>query len=389
MTLNWVPIWTAAPMNVWAADCVLPGFYNQTIREVVRVGFGGSRIRIRLSNEFGHSPILVQAVHVALSGEAGSIQPLTNRPVTFGGEAGGAILPGAPLLSDPVDLAVSALSNLSVSVCLKGHAAVETHHYEAQQTTYISVPGNFAGAERMPVEQTTTSRYFLSRVYAESTAEARAVVCFGDSITDGYGSRIDGDGRWPDRLAERLKAHPEFEEIAVLNQGIGGNRILHDQRGSKALERLDRDVLSLRGVSHLVILEGINDIGWPNTALAGANEVVSAAQIIAGLKQLAERARVAGLKVLLGTITPFAGTMSDAPLHAYHTPEKERMRQSVNAWIRDGGFADGVLDFDTAVRDPERPQHLRPAFDSGDRLHPNDAGYQAMADCVDLNLFRL
>jgi lysophospholipase L1-like esterase len=309
--------------------------------------------------------------------------------VTFGGEAAGTILPGTPLLSDPVDLAVPALSNVSVSVYLKGHAPVETHHYEAQQTTYISVPGNFSGAERMPVEQTTVSHYFLSRIYAEADAEARAIVCFGDSITNGYGSRVDGDGRWPDRLAERLKAFPEFEDLAVLNQGIDGNRILHSQRGSKALERLDRDVLSLRGASHLVILEGVNDIGWPNTILASGNEAVSAVQIIAGLKQLMERARVAGLKVLLGTITPFAGTISDgAPLHAYHTPEKERMRQAVNAWIRDGALADGVIDFDAALRDPERPLHLRPAFDSGDRLHPNDAGYQAMADCIDLNLFR-
>lgn len=241
----------------------------------------------------------------------------------------------------------------------------------------------------MPVEQTTVSHYFLSRIYAEADAEARAIVCFGDSITNGYGSRVDGDGRWPDRLAERLKAFPEFEDLAVLNQGIDGNRILHSQRGSKALERLDRDVLSLRGASHLVILEGVNDIGWPNTILASGNEAVSAVQIIAGLKQLMERARVAGLKVLLGTITPFAGTISDgAPLHAYHTPEKERMRQAVNAWIRDGALADGVIDFDAALRDPERPLHLRPAFDSGDRLHPNDAGYQAMADCIDLNLFR-
>ena len=187
-------------------------------------------------------------------------------------------------------------------------------------------------------------------------------------------------------LAERLQATPGCGDVAVLNAGIGGNRILHGGRGPKALERFDRDVLSLPGLSHVIVLEGINDIGWPNTILAGPAEAVSAGQIIAGLGQLVARAQIAGLKVILGTLTPFEGTVSEAPVHAYHTAEKERTRQVVNAWIRGGAGADGVIDFDSVVRDPKHPTRLLPAFDSGDRLHPNAAGYRAMAGAVDLHL---
>lgn len=372
-------------MNVWAADAVLPGVYNQTIREVVRVSLGGSSLRVRLTNEFGSAPVEIGAASVAIAGESGTVQPLQTRMLTFCGSPSGSILPGSPMFSDPVDLSVPPLTRISISIYIKGYMQVQTHHYEAQQTTFLSIPGNFVSSERMPVEQTTTSRHLISGLFVETVAKARAIVCFGDSITDGYGSTIDGNARWPDVLAERLQAAQDLESIAVLNHGLGGNRLLNDGRGVKALARFDRDVLSLPAVSHLIILEGINDIGWPKTALAGADQVVSADQIIDGLKQLIARAQVAGIRVILGTITPFEGAMSDAPLKTLYTSEKEKIRQAVNAWIRGCSECDGLVDFDLAVRDPLHPTRLLPTFDCGDHLHPNDEGYHAMAQQLDLS----
>jgi lysophospholipase L1-like esterase len=389
MVRHWIATWTASPMNVWAADAVLPGLYNQTIREVVRVSLGGSSIRIRLSNEFGSAPIEIEAASIGLAGEDGTVHPSTGCAVTFGGNAKATILPGSPLLSDAVDFRMPALTRIAISLYVKGHMQVQTHHYEAHQTTFLSIPGSFVSSERMPIEQTTTSRHLISAVFVETPEKARAIVCFGDSITDGYGSTVDGDNRWPDILAERLQATPGFEGVAVLNHGLGGNRLLHNGRGVKALERFDRDVLSLSGVSHLVILEGINDIGWPKTVLAGADQVVSAEQIVAGLKQLVARAQIVGIKVILGTITPFEGAMSDTPLKTLYTAEKEKIRQVVNAWIRESGECDDVVDFDLALRDPLRPTRLLPAFDCGDHLHPNSAGYRAMGEVFDLSTFIL
>jgi lysophospholipase L1-like esterase len=235
------------------------------------------------------------------------------------------------------------------------------------------------------VQQTTTSHYLLSAIYVAATEDARALVCFGDSITDGYGSTIDGDCRYPDVLAERLQRTPGFGQVAVLNQGIGGNRILNNRRGTKALERFDRDVLGYAGVTHILLLEGINDIVWPNTVLAGPEETVTAAEIITGFGQLVARAELAGLNVRVGTMMPFEGTLPEWPEGGYYTAGKEQTRQAVNRWIRGLG-AGRVIDFDALVRDERHPTRLRPEFDSGDHIHPNDVGYRAMAQAVDLAL---
>jgi len=386
MTERWCPTWAAAPMNVWAADGSLSGFYNQTIREVARISIGGERLILRFTNEFGDKPIQLNEVQVAMAGEGGAAEPLTTRPVTFGGKGSATILAGSPLLSDPIDLAVGPLSRIAVSYYSSGFIPVHTHHLEAQQTAFISVPGNFAAAEQMIVLQTTTSRYLLSAIHCETDKSAGGVICVGDSITDGYGSSIDGDCRWPDILAERFQQHGP-EGMAVVNLGIGGNRILHNRRGQKLLERFDRDVASLSGMTHLVLLQGINDIVWPNTVLAGGQEEVGVEEIVEGLGQVIARARIIGLKVAVGTITPFEGTMSDVPNSGYYTAAKERTRQAVNRWIRSQADAVHVIDFDAVLRDPGRPTRLLSAYDCGDHIHPNDSGYRTMAEAVDLDWF--
>jgi lysophospholipase L1-like esterase len=375
-------------MNVWGPDAPLSGFYGQTVREVARLTLGGTSLVLRLSNEFGTAPITIDAVAVARAGEGGRVEPLTTRRVTFGGADTTTIYPGAPCFSDPVDMVTTPLTRLAVSYYSAGFVPITTHHFEAQQTSYISVPGNFVNAEQVIVQQTTTSHYLLSSIQTSSVPQARAVVCIGDSITDGYGSSIDTDRRWPDILAERLQQIREVQHVAVLNQGIGGNRLLHSRRGELLLSRLDRDVFSLRHVSHLIVLEGINDIVWPNTVLAGPDEAVSAGEIIAGFRQVIARARLAGLKVLLGTITPFEGTLPLLPHGRYHTADKERIRQAVNRWIRNESGADGVIDFDAVLRDPQRPVRLAAQYDSGDHIHPSDAGYRAMANAVELSLLQ-
>jgi lysophospholipase L1-like esterase len=387
LSTGWVATWAASPMNVWAADMTLPGFYNQTIREFVRISLGGHKIRVRISNEFGSKPVAIEAACVALAGEDGAIQPLTVKPLSFGGEPGVLIPAGAPALSDAVELMAPSQSRLALSFYVSGFLPLQTHHYEAQQTTLISIPGNFVNSELVPLQQRATSHFLASVVFVDANERSRAVACIGDSITDGYGSQIDGDKRWPDVLSDRFYANALTQNLAVLNLGIGGNRLLTNGRGANALARFDRDVLGMPRVSHVVIQQGINDIGWPGTSLAGSDEVVTAQQIIFALQQLVARAEINGIRAIIGTLTPFEGTKPEAPIGDFYTHEKDRARTIVNAWIRRGEGFHGVVDFDAAIRDPARPSRLLPAYDCGDHLHPNDAGYRAMAQAIDLGQF--
>jgi len=386
--MRWIASWTAAPMPALVPGSELTSVHGQTMREIARLTIGGTKLVLRLTNEFGETPVALEAVEVAMASEGGRVEPLTTRPVTFGGNRAAIIHSGTPLVSDPIEMSANPLSRLAVSYFCGGFMPLHTTHSYGGQSSFVSVPGNFTTAEQMIVQQATTSHHLLSAIYVQTSAKARAIICLGDSITDGDGSTINTDRRWPDILAERLQQSRGFEQVAVLNQGIGGNRVLFRGAGEKALQRFDRDVLSFHGATHVIVLCGINDIAYPDTALAGPNEAVSAADLVSALSQLVIRGRLAGMKVLLGTILPFEGALPSAPIGKYYSPEKDRTRQAVNHWIREASGADGVIDFDAMMRDPSHPNRLLPRYDSGDRVHPGDAGYRAMANAIDLALLR-
>lgn len=353
-------------------------FNDQTLRQIVHTSLGGDRVRVVLSNAFGTAPLAVGAAHIALRDKDAAIVAKSARALTFNGSPSTTIAAGAVLLSDAVDLAVPAFADLAIDLYLPSDVqtsvATLTTHAGALQTNYVSPTGNHAGAADMPVMTTTAAWFFLARVEVMAPEPVGAVVTFGDSITDGTRSTVNTNNRWPDHFAKRLAA--QNIRMGVLNQGIAGNRVLGDGAGVSALARFDRDVLVQPGVTHVVVLESINDIG-----LARDNPSPTVADLIAGHKQLIERAHARGLKIYGATLTPFEGA-------AYWTKEGEAKRQAVNEWIRTGKAYDGVIDFDAAVRDASSPTKLRQEFNPGDNLHMNDAGYQAMANAIDLGLFK-
>ena len=389
---RWVGTWAAAVHAPSAGfGEVFPSqifdFDNQTVRQVVRTSIGGDRARVRFANTCGDVPLVIGAARLALRDAEERIDPDTDRVLTFSGSPAITIPPGALALSDPVALNVSALSELAVSTYFPEPTTSTTVHGFAFQTNYISDVGDFTAEAVMPVEATAQTWVFLTGVDVTVTEPTGVVVALGDSITDGAFSTPDTNQRWPDLLAERLVADADQTPMAVLNAGIGGNRLLNNPAkdfefaGPNALARFDRDVLAHPGVTHLIVFEGINDIGMP--VLSGdPAESVTADQLITGLRQIAERAHEHGIVAYGATITPFAGAM-------FFSEEGEAVRQAVNDWIRTGGVFDAVLDFDEVVRDPLRPTRLLPSYDAEDHLHINDAGFAAMADSIDLALFRV
>jgi lysophospholipase L1-like esterase len=334
---------------------------------------------VRFTNEFGTDPLTIDDAHVALSAGGNAIQADSDRKLTFGGAASIRIAPGAAVYSDPVSLAVPALADLAISFYVPNQVMrSETYHALALQTNYVAA-GDVAGAATLSDAATMSSWYFVSGVDVPAASDARAIVTFGDSITDGARSTPDTNRRWPNVLAERLQKTPGFAHVSVLDEGISGNRVLNEGAGPSALSRLDRDVLAQNGVRYLIILESINDIGHAIKPSA-PEDPVTAEQLEFALRQMAEAAHVHGIKVIGATLTPYVGA-------GYATDKGEQMRVVVNNWIRTSGVFDAVIDFDKITGDPQNPNRFNPAYDSGDHLHPGDAGYKAMGDAIDLKLF--
>ena len=355
------------------------GASDLTLRQIVHVSLGGSRVRIVLSNEFGLDPLIIGAAHVALSAGGSEIALGSSNALTFSGKASITIPPGAVALSDPADLKLAALSNLAVSVFLPAQPMQQrTAHNFAAQTNYMA-PGNLVGEKKFENATKFTTWNFLTSVDVIAGANDGAIVAFGDSITDGALSTYDTNSRWPDVLARRLHADKKTAGLSVLNEGIGGNRVLHDSTGPSALSRFNRDVLAQAGVKYLIIMESINDIGNATSPTA-PKDPVTADEIIAGLQQLVERAHIQGIKVFGATLTPYVGAK-------YQSPAGETMRTAVNDWIRSYKGLDGVVDFDLVTRDVSNPSVFSKIADSGDHLHPGDAGYKVMGESIDLKLF--
>ncbi len=375
---NWAGTWTASPQAP-APGGIVPQFSNQSVRQIVHTSIAGKKVRVKLSNEFGNRPLVIGAAHIAQQQSGATILPGSDRVLTFGGRPGVSIPAGAPMLSDPVDLDVAAGANLAVSLYLPQVTEDLTVHSLGVQSNFITA-GDTTGAVTLNAPTLTQSWHFLTGVSVESPA--RVIATLGDSITDGFASTPGANRRWPNLLSDRLAARGGRNVLTVINQGISGNRLLFDNTGPNALARYSRDILSQPGLEYVIVLEGINDIGQPGS-FQPASQAVSAEDIIAAHRQLIARAHEKGVRIIGATLTPFEGTI----FPGYFTPEGEAKRQLVNNFIRTSGEYDGVIDFDAAVRDPARPGRMLPAYDSGDHLHPGDAGYQAMANAIDLSLF--
>jgi lysophospholipase L1-like esterase len=387
----WYASWTASP---WNGGGLPPAFFapsveaiaNQTIRQTITLSRGGSQVRVRLSNEYAKTAMHVGAASLGYS-KGGK---MVRVPLTFSGAPTINVSAGAPIVSDPVSAALPDGAKLEISVFLPDRTPVTTIHLLGEQDSVVSGPGNhvlvdtmpgataFEYREKMGPGRSYPSRFALCEVDVAGPQPIRTVVAFGDSITDGMGSTVNADRRWPDFLSRRIVAAKL--NFSVVNQGIGGNQVLANGMGDSALSRFDRDALALPGVSTIIVMEGINDIGFSGNMIPGMSrpDVIPAEEIIQGYRQLLARAHARGLKVIGATMTPFEGSPA-------FTKDKEAVRAAVNTWIRTGGAFDAVVDFDAATRDTKNPLKLKAEFDSGDHIHLNDAGYDAMASAIDLS----
>ena len=375
---SWAGTWGTGPAGPpLAANTTL--YNNQTLRLIVHSSISGSRVRVRLSNEMGSTPLRIGAAHVALrSGSGAAIVAASDRTLTFGGATAVSVPAGAAVVSDAAVLNVPALADVVVSVYLPGSTRVTTLHAAATQNSYVSTSGNYVGRASLPVQNTIEQWPFLTEV---DVANGGAIITLGDSITDGLRSWGNYNYRWPDWLARRLQsAGGANARLGVVNRGIAGNNLLSNLQpgslgGRSALERFDRDVAATAGARFLFVLSGTNDI-----LNSSSSSPVSADALIAGYRSLIARAHALGIVAFAGTLPPFEGA-------SYYTPQKDLVRQAANNWLRSSGEFDGVVDFDRILRDPGNPRRLYPSYDSGDHLHPNNAGYQSMGNAVPLSLF--
>jgi lysophospholipase L1-like esterase len=386
----WVGSWAASqqlpePENALATN----DLQDVTIRQIVRLSIGGAALRVHISNAFGSQPLRFTSVHIAhpLSSASPAIDPKSDRALTFSGAAEIIVPAGAEYISDSIDYPVAPLSSVAITFHLDTPPARQTGHPGSRATSYYA-PGDLVSSADLPGAKRVDHWYQLSGVdvlaHPSAILGAASIVALGDSITDGHGSTTNGNDRWTDVLAERLQADPSTRSLGVLNQGIGGNHLLIDGLGPNALSRLDRDVLAQTGVRWLIVFEGINDLGGltRNGEVAAADHSALVDRILSAYQQIVVRAHAHGIRVIGATITPDTGS------DYYHPgPANEKDRQIINAWIRAPGHFDDVVDFDQAVRDPRQPDRLSPAFDCGDHLHPDPAGYKAIGNAIPLSLF--
>lgn len=394
---TWIATWAASPQPTAPdPDEPLLNIEDQTVRERVRVSIGGAQIRIRLSNEYGSAPLLVGSATVGMPTDPASVRPGSIQGVTFGGRNSVTMPVGALVISDPVAFPVARGTEISISLYFPKRVATPTMHSLALKRAVVSQHGDHTRAEKTEGGAESESLIVVSAVLVPAQPSQRLVVALGDSVTDGDRSTVEADRTWPSDLIRRLGKRPEGAKIAVVNEGIVGNRLLDDCFlanagcfGVSALARFDRDALALPGVTHIVLLEGINDIGFPGAKLGGSYladpaDVRTADELIGAYRQLISRAHAHGVKLIGATIAPF----EEVVVPGYYSESKEKVRQAVNKWIRTSGAFDGVIDFDAVLRDPDHPSRLLPRFASKDHLHPNDLGYQAMADAIDVSLFK-
>ena len=407
---KWIGTWATAPQA--APKGPARNFHDQTIRLIVHTSVGGKKVRIKISNTFGDQSLQIGAAHIARRTSGADIDPASDRPLKFQGRLPVTIPPRSMAVSDPVDFDVPALSDLSISLFFLKTAALTTWHILAKQTNYVSAETGDATAQtRFPTAQTIDFWPFLTGVDVEASPHAATIVALGSSLTDGDGSTDDTNRRWPDVLAERLqKAGGEEAKLGVLNVGIIGNRLLSDTQsprqaggppplgavfeelgpalGQSGVARFDRDVLDQAGVKYVILALGVNDMLFPGSFIP-QSETVTAQDLIQGNRQLIARAHKKGIRVIGTTIPPFEHALFRNPFYDhFYSPENEKIRQEVNAWIRTSGEFDGVIDFDEAVRDPGHPTQILAAYDSGDHLHVNNAGNVAQGNIIPLSLFR-
>ena len=385
-TENWVTTWMASPQPTWGNELPLPtripqALADSTIHQTMRISSGGSRIRVVVSNEYGRQPLVIGAARVAFVEGIDHIRAGSGHSLTFSDQEQVSIAAGETRISDPIDLAVPALSELAISLYLPQHTPLTTFHWDGKQTAFIT-PGKQVNAQRLEGREHVEARLFLSDILVDAPPDTRALVVLGDSITDGNGSTLDSNRRWTDFLAQRLIT----QKLAVLNAGISGARLLEDGMGVSALARFERDVLGKPGVKTVILMLGINDISWPGSSFEPDRLVPPKEKLIAGYRQLIDQAHRNNIRIIGTTLMPVEGALEGTIVMNYHSAEKEQLRQAINHWIRTSHAFDAVIDFDLLTRDPEHPTRLLPLIDSGDHLHPGDVGNKAMAESADLKM---
>ncbi len=382
---QWITTWAASPQKVWNKDFIFPTLIpdqisNQTIKQISHISLGGEAVRLVFTNQYGNQPLYIDKTTVGLI-KGQSLKSKNAYPVYFSGKLKAQILPGKQLISDPLQLRVPDHSQLMVNSFIQKPTTFKTFHWDAKQTSWIIAGNQTANLNTPSSAKTTTARLLLSAVEVKPKRKAHVVAVIGDSITDGATATLDANTRWTDFLAKRLSPH----QVAVINSGISGNRLLTDGMGDSALKRLKSEVFQYSGVKTLIVLVGINDISWPGTAFAPKQQIPTFEALTQGYKRVIDEAHRQGIQVIGATLLPFSGALPNTPLDNYYQMNKDELRQRINHWIRTSHTFDAVLDLEQGLKDPKHPDRLNPIYDSGDHLHPNDRGNQQMANLVDLN----